>query len=284
MRRVGGFLAALVAAWGLADGAAAKPRVVSLDMCTDQLLLSLAEPEQIVSVTATAVTERLSPFAARARALAVPVNRRNVEEVMRFSPDVVLVGQRGGKAAETLRAMGLRVERFPTPKSVDEAIAQVRRAGRILQQPEAAERAAAVIAAARLRARAAAPAEGPGAVMFLPGGYGFGANTMLSDMLRDAGIRNVLAEAGRTGMARVDLETMVVMHPDVLLVNDTIFSGAPRQATVLLQHPALRRATPGTRQMEFPVRLWLCGGVQTAQGYDYLVDRVLAGLATEGMR
>jgi len=274
MRGMGVMLALAISLGAMAE-AAAKPRVMSFDMCTDQLLLALAEPEQIVSVTPSVFRDRLSLFADRARALHLRANRLSAEEAARFSPDVIFLGARGGKTALTLKAMGLRVERFLPPTSVDEAIALVRRAGRILEQPAATARVVAAIEAARDRARRAAPAVSPAAMMYLPGGYGLAGKTLLSDMLGSAGIRNLLAEGGRVGMARLSLESMVLMHPDLVLVNDPDGNGAPRQATVLLAHPALRHAVPDARQVIFPSRLWLCGGAQTARGLDYLVDRVL---------
>ncbi|WP_337996909.1 ABC transporter substrate-binding protein [Oleispirillum naphthae] len=273
MRRFA-FLA--LAAGLLASGAAAaKPRVMSLDLCSDQLLLALAEPEQIVSVTATALRPSVSAYAERARALGVAVNHGAAEEAVRLAPEMIFAGRWSGRGADALRRMGLPVLRFPPPTSVDAVIGELRRAGQALEQPEAAERAVAAILAAQ--ARMPDFADAPGVVLYLPGGYGYGGGTLVSDMLRLARMRNLLAEAGRSGFARIDLEHLVLMRPDLVLVGEAEGGPAPRLSAGLMRHPALRHAAEGAQRMVFPPALWVCGGAQTAAALDYLRTHRPAG-------
>ena len=75
----------LAAAPAFAD---APARVVSINLCTDQLALMLAAPGQLVSVTAFAQDPRQSATAAEAAAL--PANHARAEEVYLLAPDLVL--------------------------------------------------------------------------------------------------------------------------------------------------------------------------------------------------
>lgn len=248
--------------------AAAKPRVMSLDLCSDQLLLALAAPEQIVSVTATALRPSVSAYAERARALGVAVNHGTAEEAVQQNPEMIFAGRWSGRGADALRQMGRPVLRFPPPKSVDEVITQLRRAGKVLEQPEAAERAVAAILAAT--ARMPDFTDDLAAVLYLPGGYGYGGDTLVSDLMRRAHMRNLLAEAGRRGFARIDLEHLVLMRPDLVMVGEPEGAPARRLSAGLVRHPALRHAAEGAARMAFPPSLWVCGGAQTADALDYL--------------
>ena len=138
--------------------AAASPRVMLVNMCTDQLVVSLAAPEQIASLTRTAFCPSVSVMAERAVATGVAVNRRTAEEAMLQKPDLVFIGAWSEKNRRTLAQFGQSVVFFPVVKSVDEAIGQVLRAGKLLEREEMAKRVAASIVAARDRARCAAAA------------------------------------------------------------------------------------------------------------------------------
>ncbi|MFJ5370292.1 hypothetical protein ACIPIA_13815, partial [Bosea sp. CER48] len=82
---------AAVVATGLAPTAAAKPaRIVSLNMCTDELVLRLAAPERIASVTWLSRDPRNANMGEAARA--VGINHGLVEEVLAARPDLVVAG------------------------------------------------------------------------------------------------------------------------------------------------------------------------------------------------
>ena len=65
----------------------AKPRrIVSLNMCTDELVLRLANPEAIASVTWLSQDPRNANMAEAARR--IPANHGLVEQVLAFRPDL----------------------------------------------------------------------------------------------------------------------------------------------------------------------------------------------------
>ena len=78
---------------GLPAGAmAASPqRVLSLNLCTDQLLMALLPPQRIASITWLSRTEGDPALQALARQL--PINHGSPEEVLAARPDLVLAGK-----------------------------------------------------------------------------------------------------------------------------------------------------------------------------------------------
>src|SRR5690348_12368289 len=87
-------LALPAAAWP----ALAKPqRIVSLDLCTDQLLLELAPRAHIAAVTHLASDASVSAIPEKARG--IPITHGAAEEVLAYDPDLILAGPFGVAAS-----------------------------------------------------------------------------------------------------------------------------------------------------------------------------------------
>lgn len=265
-------LAALALAFTLAAAPAwAKPRVASINVCTDQLVLALADDAQIVSLSVSAASPAASFYAVRARALGRPqVN--GTEDALLLNPDLVLTGAWEYATRQALARFGVRAEGFDEPTDLDAVAAQIRRAGELLEQPARAEALVAELQVARQRARAH-PATGERVVLYYTGGYTYGAGTLLDAMLGELGAVNLAAANGVVGVGRLDLETLVADRPTRILSDDSIAGRAPRIDTQLLRHPALVRAMPGTAATAFPLRYWICGA-SAAAALDFIGARL----------
>ena len=82
---------ALLALLLAAPAAAAPQRIVSMNLCTDQMALLLAGPARIVSISFLGPDPAESPLAGLARG--IPVNHGLAEEVIAVKPDVVFAGK-----------------------------------------------------------------------------------------------------------------------------------------------------------------------------------------------
>ena len=72
----------------------AKPtRIVSLDLCTDQLLIELVGRERIAAVTHLAADPAVSAIPAKAKG--IPITHGAAEDVLRYDPDLILAGPFG---------------------------------------------------------------------------------------------------------------------------------------------------------------------------------------------
>src|ERR1044072_3875152 len=95
-------LSAISLALAAPAAAAAPRRVASLNLCTDELVLALAAPEQIVSVTHLAQQQAETPLWRQARRY--PRNDGSLLSVAGLRPDLVVT--MGGGARDRLRIAG----------------------------------------------------------------------------------------------------------------------------------------------------------------------------------
>lgn len=249
MKYLPAVLAALVV-WG-ASAAAEPRRVVSFNLCADQLVLALADPGQIAGLSPYAREPDLSAAAEAARAF--PPTGGTAEEALALGADLVFLGPRDRLATgQLLAGRGIRVERVPIATSFADARRIIIETAALLGHPE---RGAAL--AARLDAAAAAPVRGPTALPYERRGYASGPGTLLGDALVRAGFHHALPGAGFGGF--VSLEAMVALRPDVLVLNGPA-ARADDQGSALLAHPALARLYPAERRIVVPDVLTVCPG------------------------
>jgi iron complex transport system substrate-binding protein len=255
----------------LPTGAAATEapqRIVSINLCADELLLTLADPEQIAALSIYAADPVMS-FTAEA-ALAFRHDVADAEQIVDLDADLILAGRFTKRATrEMLERLGYQVELLDAVASVDDSIAQIRRIAALVGHPERGEALVADIEAARDRATVADAAVRPTAAVYQRRGYVTGGATLTGDLLRIAGFDNAGAQlAGERG-GFVPLERIVSDPPDFIVV-----AAADRQVedqgSALLAHPALARMYPPDRRIVLPERLTVCGGPSLPAALDRL--------------
>lgn len=251
-------LGAALLALGLAAGAAeaAPRRVVSMNLCTDQLALLLAAPGQLVSVTWLAQDPDASAMAEAARAY--PANHGLAEEIFLMAPDLVLAGRYG--SAETvaiLRRLGVEVLEVAPAESLEDVPARLAEIGRALGR----ERKATELSAA-FRAGLAAAARTPGearpvAALYYANSYTSGGGTLAGEIVEAAGFANLGAELGYEGMTRLPLELLALAEPDLVVEGQRY--AAPALAQAGFDHPALAPVKARSGGAALSDRHWVCG-------------------------
>ena len=242
-----------------AAAAEAPKRIVSINMCADELLLALADPGQIVGLSPFAADPAMSFLADKA--LNYRHDVASAEAVVGLDPDLVLANDFNDPATlAMLTRLGYRLERIDAPRSIDQSIAEIRKVAALVGHPERGAALVAKIEAALKAARAAAKGRPhPTAVVYQRRGYVTGGDTLTGELLSIAGFRNDGgALAGKTG-GFVSLETLVANHPDTIVVT-TPDPRAVDQGNALLTHPALVALYPRARRIVLPQRLTVCGG------------------------
>jgi iron complex transport system substrate-binding protein len=252
---------------------------VSINLCADELLVTLADPGQVAALSVTATDPRLSYVAEAAKAYRH--DAAEAETVVDLDPDLVLAGRFTKRATrDMLTALGYRVVLLDPARSLDESIAQIRRIAALVGHPERGEALVARIEAARAAAAAAIPAGAhPTAAVYQRRGYVTGGDTLTGDLLATVGFANLGGTlAGKTG-GFVPLERLVAEPPDYLVV--TSFSAdADDQGSALLAHPALAGLYPPAKRIRLPEKLTVCGGPSLPEALDWLAaeaHRVAAG-------
>jgi iron complex transport system substrate-binding protein len=256
-----------------ADAAETRPprRVVSANLCADQLLLALAEPERIVALSALASDPTLSQAAAQARRF--PSTSGSGEELARLSADLVLIGAYDKPFARALLAeRDMPVYALSPWSSLEEGRAQIRALAARLGEPERGESIVADIDAALQRAAGAARRSATFVILHRRG-YSPGSRTVTSEIARAAGLIDVSAEIGAETGGFVPLEAVAARRPDYLIVSD-LDPDAPDQGKALLLHPALAALYPPERRLVSPDPLTLCAGPATPAAIDGLADEI----------
>jgi iron complex transport system substrate-binding protein len=272
---------AVIAAFPAAFAEIGAPsRIASINLCADNLLMALADPDQIAALSPYAVDPTLSFFADRAAGLRH--DAAEAETVVALKPDLVLAGRFTKLATrDMLASLGYRVVPLDAVRSVDQSIAQIREIAALVGHPERGEALIGEIEAARARARRATSGMTvpPTAAVYQRRGYVTGAETLTGDLLATVGLANAGgALAGRTG-GFVPLEQLVAAGPDYLVVAAPDVR-AEDQGAALLSHPALERLYPAERRIVLPERLTVCAGPSLPAALDWLASEV--GRMTDG--
>lgn len=231
-------------------------RVVSINLCTDQLVVDLVPRDRIAGLSRLAADPVLSAVSDRVDG--IKLLRGRAEEVLALRPDVVLTtAYSTPEVVALLRRLGVRVEVIDMASDLDGVRSAIRSVAAAVGE---AARGETVIADFDRRIAAARPdsPHRPTALAYqvnsltaVPGG-------LLDAALTAAGFAN-LAHVRKLGPAgRLPLETLIAKAPDlVVLAHD------PEQFRTVtadnLRHRAFQSLLDRRRHVHVPMPLWLCG-------------------------
>jgi iron complex transport system substrate-binding protein len=243
--------------------AAPLPSVASINLCADQLVLTLADVDQVLTVSWLAADPEESLLAAEAAA--VPLNYGSAEELLAFEPDVVVAGAYTNAFTRALLAsLDYRVIELQPETSIADIETNLRVVAQAIGQSSRAEKLIARMRAQVDRLRAERRADPPAAVVVRPGGFTVGRGTLADELISLAGLRNVAAEGGLDRWGSLSMETLVRATPDL-----TILTGyrarEPSLANAVLEHPALLAVRGRTRAITVPAAFWSCGLPQSIE-------------------
>lgn len=249
--------------------AATKPqRIVSLNLCTDQLLLLLVPAERIVSISALSQDPNSSYMADAAQGH--HANHGKSEEILPLNPDLVLAsGFAARPAVELLRKLGHRVEMLPMANTiagihnnimaVASLVGEEAKGIKIIEQMDKR--------IAQVQAQLTGPSNK--AIFYQPRGYTSGNNTLQDEALRLAGWQNVAADMGINGYSQIGLEQLLMAQPEQIFTS-SYAPGTSSMAQRQLQHPVLLQLTENRPMVEIDYRLWICDGPMIADAIEAL--------------
>ncbi|MCZ0811675.1 ABC transporter substrate-binding protein [Roseovarius sp. EGI FJ00037] len=269
--------AALAALAALAPAARADPpgRVVSMNLCTDQLAMLIADEGQLHSVSHVALDPRASAMADEAARHTI--NHGRAEEVYLMQPDLVVTSTLSARhSTAMLRRLGIPVITLAPANSLKDVHDRILEMGAALGQTD---RARAIAAAfdedlARLRATAAAR---PSAVLYYANGYTLGDQTLAGQILLAAGFSNAASAAGYKSGTRMPLEVLAMTVPDTVITSSR-YPGASR-AEDIMDHPVVQTLRRTTTAATIADHDWLCGTPHVLRAIEKLVHtrRALQG-------
>jgi iron complex transport system substrate-binding protein len=230
---------------------AGPQKIVSLNLCTDQLLMLLADPNQIASLSKIVDDPNVSFLAKKAADFRK--NRGDAEEIFMNSPDLVVAGVYTEKATvQILQSLGVRVEIFPIEQNFDDIVENIRKMGLLVGHADRAKRMINDFNI-RLEELRSGITERPRAAIYSANGYTTGTDTMSGQILKTAGFQNITEEVGMSFGGTLPLETLVMLQPDFVITGKA-YPGHSRSEEIL-KHPALR-PFKGITQTDAK---WICG-------------------------
>jgi len=242
--------------WAFTVPAGAAPhRIASIYLCSDQLLLHLADRDRIVSLNRFAAYPSFSNEAGKFSGIAL--NRGLAEEILPLKPDLVLAGAFTAPATKALlRSVGVPDLELPMEEDFDGIRANIRRVAKALGE---AARGETLVADLDRRLAAATPPPGrrPELMLYRFGGYSQGRHTLSQAIFERAGFANYAASR-LTGVGQLSLERIILDPPDAIALGerDTVRDSLSAET---LAHPALRKLRAALPTVIVPERLWTCG-------------------------
>jgi iron complex transport system substrate-binding protein len=238
-------------------------------VCTDQLLIPLADPAQILGLSRFS-RDAWQSFAAD-DARRYPILSGGAEDILVLKPDIVVASLFDKRSTrELLKEKGLRLAEFAVPRNLDEVKAQIREMGEIVGHTDRATAEIARLDAAVARARQAITQKHYRVLPLSRRGWVSGSDSLVSSLLTETGLFNAAGDLGVRLGGYASLEAIVKAKPDFILVSEA-GDRAEDDGRAFLLHSALERFYPPQKRIVIPERLTVCGGVMLADALDLLV-------------
>jgi iron complex transport system substrate-binding protein len=240
----------------------AQPRhVMSLSMCTDDLLLELLPPERIASVTYYS-RERSNSYQ-WPQAAKVAINSGSAEEVLAEKPDLVLAGTYTTPATRAiLKKLHMPLLEIPPASNFAEIRDVTRTVARALGREAAGDALIAKMDSTLRTLAATRPAQVIRVAAWGEGGSVPGKGTLFDAILSIAGGANIATANGSGAYSSFDIEQLLAARPDVLAyANNT--GDTPGLNTDSARHPLLLKLY-AHRMITYPSALYSCGVPESA--------------------
>jgi iron complex transport system substrate-binding protein len=233
------------------SAARAPQRIVSINLCADQLVLALADRGQIAGLTRNATDPQMSGEAAKAKGIARLSN--SAEQILAIEPDLIV----GMPASRSAALNALPRQDYPlldlaTANTLPEIYASIRDTAAAVGRPA---RGTALIA--RMESELAGlPRVGKGrvAAYYQRRGYMTGTGTLIDELMTRVGLVNLAGKLGKPPLSQLSLEEMVAAQPDFLIV-ESATDVVTDQGSEMLHHPAL----DGIPRISVPQAWTVCG-------------------------
>lgn len=260
MRRALRIAAIALAAAVLPGLAVARPqRILSMNQCTDLLVLQLVPKGRVAAVTYLARDGSSALFPGAADGVAV--NYGTPEDIIRFRPDLILTGDFSLAVTRRLaKEVGAPIVEVKSTRTFDDVRRNLRQVGAAVGEPARAETLIRQMDV-RLAGLAAHPPARPARVVAWDGGATVpGVDTFANRIIAAAGAVNIAAQPGST-YTSFDVERLLEAQPDALLFGG---GGKPLIQAEQARHRVIRRLFAG-RFIAYPEVAFNCGLPQSAQ-------------------
>lgn len=245
-------------AWSSEKSATYPPqRIVSLNVCTDQLLMLIAKPENIQSLSYLARDPAYSAMAKQAQNF--PVTYGRAEEILKLKPDLtVTMAFSGSSTTKILKKLGFRVISVPYARSFSDVRNNIRLLGSQLGRKKRAEQILKEFDHRLANIPKADENNRPFAIAYYVNHYAAGKNTVMNEILTHAGFETSGNIFNISGMHKLSLETLIRHAPDFIFTGYYHNSGKS-MGNQLLTHPAIKKTAHKKTVIPLAHNLTDCG-------------------------
>lgn len=249
--------ALLVAGCSQSDDAQGK--IISINPCTDAILLELADADQIGAISHYSHDKNASSVDL-ALAKQFPSIGQSAEEIIAAKPSLVLAGGHlSGSTLQALKSLDIKVLQSPVANNIHQSHEQIREIASAIGQQE---RGAALIKKID-EAIGSAPHDGPAipTIIWQGGGLVPGKDTLVDELLSRTGFRNSANQYGLSQWDIIGLERLSANPPAIILRGGN-------SSERLLNHPILDEID--AEIADFPQSLIWCAGPTIIKAADRL--------------
>ena len=232
---------------------AGPKRIASLNLCTDELLLSLADPDQIVSLTWLSREESLSAFFEPARAY--HQNNGRASDVIPLNPDLVFLSEFfPANALGILETVGIKSVVVPEPRTTKQLLENIRVMSSAIDQVKKGEKLISLFSS-RLKSIAVDTSRQKTSVLLLsPGIASFGSSAVKIEILKMLNIRVLNQEKPSLANRYLSIEELIRSSPDLVII-DKYSGDYPSVSEEMLRHPLIQSSLS---TIEVEAKDWLC--------------------------
>lgn len=241
-----------------------KPqRIVSLNVCTDQILMLLVPPERIAALSYLASNSGISVM--HKEASAIPFTYGSAEHVFILKPDLVLAGTYTTRATvNLLKRLGRTLIEVAPARNFEDIETNIRMVGTAVGETKKAQ---ALINEMRARIQHYLPKGNEpnlDAIPFYSNGYTVGKNTLVDQLLYHSGFTSLGRKKQFIGTRKISLETLLMNKPDLLLIGKRDFNGHAL-AQEVFKHPVVKNIARTTKTISLADALTVCGTPHTVR-------------------
>lgn len=255
------FLLLSIALFGITNTTFAgvnKPKhIVSLNVCTDQILMLLVPPKRIAALSYLARNSGISVMHRQAKA--IPFTYGSAEHVFILKPDLVLAGTYTTRATvNLLKRLKRNLVQVAPARNFEDIVKNIRQIGVAVGETQKAEE---LIDKMRTRIRSQSlktTDQKFNAVPYYSNGYTVGKNTLVDWMLFHAGFTSLGRKKQFSGTRKISLETLLMNKPDLLLIGRRDFEGHAL-AQEVFKHPVIKEIAQSTTTLSLSDALTVCG-------------------------
>lgn len=252
----------------------AAERIVSLNACTDELLLQLAEPNQIAGVTRFELSPKSKELLIQnPKIMRLP---SDIESLIKAQPSVVLAGPfSNASLVDQLKKFGVTVSMVNVPKNWDELFEVSSQIVSFTNQSKKLEAFKRAIEELKQISQTS-KWKGKTAVFWSAAGHVSGLGTFEDTILSTLGMKNGVQFEG---YAFLSLEKLIQLQPDVIVVTQKA-GRKDSWAHDTLFHPALKKALPNLEYLQIPEGAASCASGHTVE----VLRNILAGSVPSAAR